>query len=466
MVYTSIKDIYKFIEDGQLEIAIPETVALVEMANEENLAFQPLFKEILCISGGYKRCKRGHQLGLINFETYLLNCNNFSQRLLNFLDENKRVLAPILVETMENSRERNGLKRDASKQVEIILEIDEDFDSYSSEDIKKLFFEIGKLLDLKGELKLKSKERGSVKLKFSLKQEKAEELLWLVETGILESFSVKNVEVTKDEPISLSIPFIKAVIIDDEIKSHEVLEVFLNRQNPEIEIVASGFSVEEGLKVISENTPDIVFLDVELPDGTGFDLLSQIGENNFQTILISPDSKYAIPAIRSGVVDFLLKPIAYSELSASITRAKEMMEEKLALEQLSVLSTVYQNLQKMSFKELPTRIAISDLKGIHYLDVKDIIYLKKNRDYTEFYLSHQPFKVVSSLNFSEYVKLFEPYGGFFQVNKSHIVNLLCVKKFKRQEREIILTNHQQISVYLSSYDSLLVRMKQVHNYEY
>ena len=161
--------------------------------------------------------------------------------------------------------------------------------------------------------------------------------------------------------------------------------------------------------------------------------------------------------------DFLLKPILIKELAGSINRAKERKEEKLAAEQLAILQEVHHNLIKMNFNILPSRIAIYNLGEIHYLDVKGIVNLRADKGCTEFYLNSTPHKVVSSLNIGEYVELFEPFDEFFQVHRSHIINLLCVKKVKRQDREIILNNKHQIPVSRNFYDPFMAKMKSLSN---
>ena len=249
------------------------------------------------------------------------------------------------------------------------------------------------------------------------------------------------------------------IIIDDEINSHKVLKDLLSTNHPEIKIIGSGFKVKEGLGLIASYSPDLVFLDIEMPDGTGFELLSNIPKPNFQVIFITAYNKYAISAIRSGAIDFLLKPIVSADLEVSILRAKERRNEKLALEQLKILQETQHSLLHTETKSPPARIAIYNLGEITYIDVKDIIHLRAEKGCTEFYLSSDPNKVVSSLNIGVYVELFEPFDEFLQIHRSFIINLLKVKKFKRADRKVILEKQYDAVVSRAYHDLFLEKMK-------
>ena len=251
----------------------------------------------------------------------------------------------------------------------------------------------------------------------------------------------------------------KAIIIDDENSSHQVLTGLLADNHPGIEVIGSAYNVKEGLGLLASFTPDLVFLDIEMPDGTGFELLSNIPKPNFQVIFITAYNKYAISAIRSGAIDFLVKPVVSTELEKSLLRAKERREEKIELEQLRILQEAQRNIHNGENKRLPSRMAVYNLGEITYINVEDIIQLRADKGCTEFYLSSEPNMVVSSLNIGEYVELFEPFDEFLQIHRSFIINLLKVKKFKRGDRKVILEKQYDATVSRAYHELFMEKMK-------
>ena len=107
----------------------------------------------------------------------------------------------------------------------------------------------------------------------------------------------------------------KAIIVDDEVQSHEVLGSLLSQYHPDIEVLAHGYNVREGVELIRKNPPELLFLDVEMPDGLGFDLLEKISTPDFYVIFTTGFAKYAHTAIKFGALDYLLKPIDREELA-------------------------------------------------------------------------------------------------------------------------------------------------------
>lgn len=218
------------------------------------------------------------------------------------------------------------------------------------------------------------------------------------------------------------------IIVDDERESHEVLQRVLSVYEPDISIVASAFSVGEGLKAIAEHQPQLVFLDVRMPDGTGFDLLRQVGKPDFQVIFITAHDNHAQTAIRFGALDYLLKPIPPDELRNAIQRAREKQQEKILHQQLQIL---YETLQTFQERKLPSRLGISTSDGVLFHFVKDIIRMEAQQNYTEFTLANIPRKILASVNLGEYEEQFKPYREFMRVHRSHLINLAYVQKYKR-----------------------------------
>lgn len=219
---------------------------------------------------------------------------------------------------------------------------------------------------------------------------------------------------------------LKTVIIDDEQQSHNALKALLDRDHPIVDILGHAYSVQDGLSLLAKFNPDLIFLDIQLPDGLGFDLLEKIGSPDFTIIFITAYDKYALSAIKFGALDYLLKPIDREELQLAIQKAQDQTIKKRSQLQFQLAMEAFQKLQQ---RELPSRLAISTAEGILYKKVKDIIRLEAQQNYTEFLLSGEPKKVLASVNIGEYEDQFEPYRELMRVHRSHLVNLYFVDKF-------------------------------------
>ncbi len=247
----------------------------------------------------------------------------------------------------------------------------------------------------------------------------------------------------------------KTLIIDDDPQSHKVLGNLLSRGHPDIEVETGAQSVEEGLERIAEVKPDLVFLDVELHDRLGFELLQELKEVDFQVIFITAHNKYAISAIRFGALDFLLKPIDEEELEEALDRARESRKEQLGRERLELLLNSYRDAQE---QKLPTRFILNSQGEISYYKVEDIIRMEADQVYTKIYLKGEKSPQVSSQNLGKYIEQFAPYPTFVQTHRSHLVNLAYVKKFVKSERKVIMEEGGDVPVSKRYLDDFLSGM--------
>ncbi len=244
----------------------------------------------------------------------------------------------------------------------------------------------------------------------------------------------------------------RAIIVDDELQSHLVLKDLLAKNHPEVEIVATGESVAEGLYLIRKHEPDVVFLDIEMPDGTGFELLEQLEEKDFQVIFITAHNEYAITAIRFEALDYLLKPIIASELKEALRRVKKKLRENISKEQIQNLIDTFSN---QGIKKLPTRIAISTSEGILYQQIKDIIRLEAQQSYTRFHIQNHK-NILASVNIGEYAEQFKVYREFRRAHRSHLVNLNFVKKFVKSDGGyLVMQDGSTVNVSRHNRDDLL-----------
>ncbi len=220
----------------------------------------------------------------------------------------------------------------------------------------------------------------------------------------------------------------QAIIVDDEQQSHDVLITFLTKSHPDIKVVASGYSVEEGLKLITTHQPDLVFLDIEMPDGTGFDLLKKFDRPDFHIIFITAYNKYAQEAIGFGALYFLEKPIGKELFDKAIARVHEKQEEKATIEQWRL---AYEAFQQLRQEQLPKRTMVSTMEGIHIILVDDIIRFEANGNMSNIHINGREKAIMVSNNIGDYEKQFASYPNFMRVHRSHLVNLDHVSMYAR-----------------------------------
>lgn len=247
-----------------------------------------------------------------------------------------------------------------------------------------------------------------------------------------------------------------AIIVDDEIQSHDVLRKLISKSHPDIVVLASAFTIEEGDQKISTLKPDIVFLDIELPDGLGFDLLKRFPEPEFSVIFITAFDKYAVTAIQFGALYYILKPANEEKLAEAMQRVHKNDNKKISLQQLQIL---YETLANIQAKKLPSRMSISTADGILYLEVKNIIRLEAQQNYTEFTIAGNAKKTLSSVNLGEYEEQFELYHDFARVHRSHLVNINYIDKLVKSDGGyLVMKNGDNIPISRKYKDDLLDKL--------
>lgn len=216
----------------------------------------------------------------------------------------------------------------------------------------------------------------------------------------------------------------KILLIDNEKEIRSVLKNMVANWSIQ-HIIEEADGVISGIEKINSFQPDIVLLDVEMNDGTGFDLLKQLSNASFQLIFTTAHNQYAIQAFKFSAIDYLLKPIDPIELNNSLQRAKENINTQTMQKQLAVL------LQQFSNKNEPDRkIVIKDIDKTYFIKMMDILYCEAEGSYTKFYLSNgEPIFV--SRNLRHYEELLSP-AGFFRTHHSCLVNPSKIKIYDRK----------------------------------
>ena len=242
---------------------------------------------------------------------------------------------------------------------------------------------------------------------------------------------------------------LKAIIVEDEQASREILKNYLKKYCPNVDVLGEAENIEEGLVLIRNKDLDLVFLDVEMPYGNAFDLLEKVGDINFETIFVTAYNHYAIDALNAHASYYLMKPISIDELIKAVDYVTEIRTKEDALQdEILVPKTSVVN----------GKITIPQQDGFEILNTADILYCKADDNYTEIYLNTSKKKLVSKT-----LKYFENVlteSGFARVHKSYLVNVNEVVKYvKGKGGSVVLSNGQQVMVSASKKAGLLAYFK-------
>lgn len=210
---------------------------------------------------------------------------------------------------------------------------------------------------------------------------------------------------------------IKVVIIEDEFHGQEFLRKTLEDNFEEIEIVGIEKKAKEAADLINMTSPDIVFLDVEIIGGTGFDVLAAVKKRNFETIFVTAYNEYAIRAIKEQALDYFLKPIVTLEFIDGVRRAFEKIKDK-----------------KISEIRREGKFAITAAKGVEYVHADEIIYLEADGGYTNVVTTKE--KILSSKNLGEYEKLLQE-SKFFRCHHSFVINVAKINSVVKNRSGVI-----------------------------
>jgi two-component system, LytTR family, response regulator len=246
---------------------------------------------------------------------------------------------------------------------------------------------------------------------------------------------------------------LKVVIVEDELHSRESLKNLLIEFCGGVLVCGAAANVSEGVDVIRREKPDLVFLDVELQTGTGFDLLRQLGEIDFDLVFTTAFEQYAIQAIKCSSLDYLLKPIDLDELLQAVEKANKNYKNRHIQSQLDVLLS---NLDKPRLSS-SKKIALSTAEELEFVDIDDIVLCEANGAYTTIYLTSNR-QIVVSKHLKEYETMLEDYQ-FFRTHNSFLVNLKQVQRFiKTEGGYLLMKNQSRVSVSPKKRDELFGRM--------
>jgi len=245
---------------------------------------------------------------------------------------------------------------------------------------------------------------------------------------------------------------LKTLIVDDEQDAVNFINSIIEEYCPSLEVVAKANNIVQGAAAINDKKPDLVFLDVEMPNGNGFDLLAQFPEKDFEVVFITAFNHYAIKAIKFSAVDYILKPINIHEFIEAVNRVVKKRSERPSQgnENLKILM---ENLRTSP----PSRMAIPTADGMEYLNPREIIRIEADRSYSWFFLTGGR-KILVSKHLKEFQELLSD-RHFFRSHNSHLINLKYVKKYIRKEGGYIeMTDNTMIPVSRNRKDLFLAHM--------
>jgi two-component system LytT family response regulator len=231
----------------------------------------------------------------------------------------------------------------------------------------------------------------------------------------------------------------KAILVDDEQNNLVNLEQLLKTYCPGVEVVAMAADAAAGRSAILQHHPDLIFLDIQMPGKSGFDLLRELHQYDFEVIFVTAFDQYAIQAVRFAAVDYLLKPVSIDELQAAVSRALDKRSEKKKNLQLENL------LQLLQEQKEDHRIALATIKETRFIRTTDIVRCESSNNYTIFFLSNGE-KLTASRPIFEYEELLKSYG-FIRCHQSHLVNRKYVKSWVKEDGGyLLLDNGHQVPV--------------------
>ncbi|HWK02677.1 MAG TPA: response regulator [Puia sp.] len=245
---------------------------------------------------------------------------------------------------------------------------------------------------------------------------------------------------------------IKAIIVDDEPYCGEALAILLERYCPQVQVMQSCLSGVEALNAIKEHQPQLLFLDIEMPQMNGFELLEKLKDVHFELIFTTSYDQYAIKAIRFSALDYLLKPIDREELQRAIQKVVRRLQYPLP-QQIKILLQKLQNpLYSLN------KIAIPTMEGLRMITVDTIISCSSDSNYTILMLKDGQ-KIIASRTLKEIEELLEDHS-FLRVHHSHLVNLNEISRYVKGEGGyLVMTNETSIDVSRSRKEMLLKKLQ-------
>ncbi len=248
---------------------------------------------------------------------------------------------------------------------------------------------------------------------------------------------------------------IRTLVVDDEARARETIIDMLNLFSKGVDVVGEASSVKTAYEMISHHEPDLVILDIKMPDGTGFDLLKRFETIDFYVIFITAFEEYAIKAFKFSALDYLLKPVDPDELTSSIEKLKVTMEKDSISTRINAM---FQFLNKGSDKD--KKLVLKTSSNVHVVELNEVIRCRSDKNYTHFYTVDDE-EIIVSKTLKEYEELLNEFS-FFRVHQSHLINLNFVKRFEKADGgQLIMKDNSKVPVSFRKKEELMKIFKKM-----
>jgi two-component system, LytTR family, response regulator len=242
---------------------------------------------------------------------------------------------------------------------------------------------------------------------------------------------------------------LNTIIIDDEAKSRETIREMLRIYCANVEVVAQAGDVKSGILAIRKHNPDLILLDIRMPDGTGFDLLRQLPGLESKVIFITAYEEYAIKAFKFSALDYVLKPIDPDELKSAIEKADASIEKENISDRISTFFQHYDNETPSQKKQ----IALRNAESIYRVAIDDIVSYEADKNYTLFHLNNGE-KILVSHSIKDYDDILLSMN-FIRLHQSYSINLKHLKRFDKEKLEVVMSDNSCIPVSHRRKDELM-----------
>jgi two-component system LytT family response regulator len=244
---------------------------------------------------------------------------------------------------------------------------------------------------------------------------------------------------------------LRVIIIDDDQAIREMLSDIIKAYCPNVSVVAQAWDVKSGVAAINEHEPDLILLDIKMPDGSGFDLIKHFDKPDFKVIIISGYMEYAIKGYKFGAIDYILKPFDMEELVAAIRKADDLVryEEKLRFKALA---------NNINLLTKAHKIILKTSEHVHLINIGDIVRIIADGNYCTFFICDGR-KILVSRPIGEFEKLLID-KGFHRIHKTHIININKVNYFDKTEGgDVVMNDGAKVPVSSRKKDELLALLE-------
>lgn len=228
---------------------------------------------------------------------------------------------------------------------------------------------------------------------------------------------------------------LRSVIIDDEETGIEILKLLIEKHVPDVKVVGQALRAKEGIELIESYLPEIVFLDISMPEMDGFEMLEKLSWKKFHLIFTTAYQEHALRALKLNAKDYLLKPVDYQDLIAVVERIKQQTS---AIDNKGIEYSLLNNLHLF-----PQKLPVSSKHGVEFIDLAEIIYFESKSNYTLVQLSHSE-AILTPKTLREFEQQLCNNLNFMRVHHSFIVNLHKVIRYLKDQECILMTNDERI----------------------